>query len=145
MAIRSIRVGMASLFLAACSLPEDGLGPQLVEDARGPAEPSEAGSMGAAADTSADAMTDGEKVSIDTGTAANAGDAGSGSIEGGGCVLPSGASVCCGSLACVDNKHSCVGAGICVLCQAACTDPTKPICCPTSSTKVTCQANPDEC
>jgi hypothetical protein len=67
------------------------------------------------------------------------------SFEGGSCVLPSGATQCCGSVACTDGDGKCATAGVCGLCQAQCTDPKKPVCCATSSTTVTCGATPNEC
>jgi hypothetical protein len=140
--------GIAALFLSGCSLSVEGLGPDsVVLDAGSPALYAPDGSVGAIApaDAMAGAPTDAGRVAIDGRSVANGSDASAASAEGGSCVLPSRATLCCGSVACTDGDGTCATAGICALCQSTCTNPKKPICCASSSTAVTCAATPDGC
>jgi hypothetical protein len=154
MTSRTIGMGIAALLLSACALSENGLGPDALDDAGSPplyavdssaAEAASAPAADAASAVPADAMTDASRVSIDARSVANATDASGGALEGGSCVLPTGATLCCGSVACTSSEGTCATAGVCALCQAQCTDPKKPVCCATSSTTVTCAATSDGC
>jgi hypothetical protein len=143
MTTRIIALGASALLLAACGLGVDGLGPDLAYDAGSRTLEPVDGSVGSPArptpsptvDAKASSMTDAPSASSDSG----------GSLEGGSCVLPSRATLCCGSVACTDGDGTCATAGVCALCQANCTDPKKPVCCAASSKMVTCSATPDGC
>jgi hypothetical protein len=66
--------------------------------------------------------------------------------EGGSCVLPAGATLCCGSVACADQGgFPCATPGVCTLCEQMCTDPTTPVCCPAAADFVVCAATPNGC
>jgi hypothetical protein len=147
MTARSILgVGIAAPLLAACSLGVEGLGPDPLADAGSPPLYAvDASAKEAASAPPPRAMVDASPVSVDARSAANAADASGGSLEGGSCVLPARATLCCGSVACTDADGTCASGGVCARCQAQCTDPTKPICCAASSTAVTCAATPDGC
>jgi hypothetical protein len=140
---------VAALLLPACTLGVEGLGPDLVDDAGSPPLVAVDASPPEAASPPVDAMTseptDAARVSIDARGVANANDASGGSHEGGSCVLPSGATLCCGSVACTDGDGTCATAGVCDLCEAKCTDPAKPVCCARSSKEVACAATPAGC
>jgi hypothetical protein len=60
------------------------------------------------------------------------------------CVLPSGATLCCGTMSCTDHGASCSEPGICAQCLSKCTDPLRPICCALPG-EVTCEVRPRDC
>jgi hypothetical protein len=152
MTIRIIGLGLGALLLAACGLSVDGLGPNPVDDAGSRTLEPVDGSVGNTPRSPAPAAptADAAGASIDAREepvvpgAAN--DASRAPIEAGStCVLPAGATLCCGSVACANGDGTCATAGVCSLCQSTCTDPKKPVCCAASSNSVTCSATPGEC
>jgi hypothetical protein len=161
-------VPMAPLILGGCALDLRGLEP----DEAGHAPPTSPGSTGTASDGSSSASADvvvearlpedapsgSADVSADEGNAtsdaagargdeersidATPSDVGS---DASTCVLPLGATICCGSVACADDKVPCDSPGQCAVCEATCVDPVKPVCCPTGTLTATCVAKPNEC
>ena len=150
MTTRIIGGGVGALLLAACGLGVDGLGPDPVEDAGSRTLEPVDSSVASPVRPPAAPAVDAAGAAIDASSAAPdpvvAEDASGGRLEGGtACVLPQGAALCCGSVACADGDGTCATAGVCALCQASCTNAKKPVCCAESSTKVSCQAKPDDC
>jgi hypothetical protein len=157
----------APLILGGCSLDVRGLQP----DEASPSAPSpkstgtasdasviawadvvvEAQVPAEAASGSADALVDqgnattdavGDSEDREDPSDARTSDAGSDSPS---CVLPLGATTCCGPVACADDKVACDSPGECAVCEATCLDPAKPVCCPVGTLIATCVAKPNEC
>jgi hypothetical protein len=63
--------------------------------------------------------------------------------DGGTCGLMPGATMCCGSLSCVNAGGQC--AQQCGDCVTQCNDPRRRVCCARSGGRVDCERSPQDC
>ena len=100
------------------------------------------GATADAKEAAADGSPDTREAGDATGTDGARGDS---ATDGNVCMMPAGATTCCGPVACTNHGGSCAAPGICAQCQSTCTNPALPICCALGGTTTKCEARPIDC